>query len=301
MKKKQVQMRLNKNKIVTAGIFISIALGIYFDSIEILKLAIPYILASLLFFNFLKIDLKVSHFFRKELLYFPIIFFFIIPPIIYFSTSFFSYDLRIGLFILAITPTAIGAPVVAGLTGSDRELVVSHVMLINLLSPLSYSLLIHFWFNKGDVEIPTFLILKKIALIIIIPLLTALLVKKCKNTKRILSRISPYYVPAAFLLIIFSAVSSASLRLKSLDIFQLLSIAAIVFIMALVFFSTGFLLSKKRKISISLSLMFGHRNTALSIWVILSNFSPESVIPLILYIIFHHTFNAGLLYLSGKK
>lgn len=291
-------MKLSKNTILTFGIFAAIILGIVFDSIDILKSAIPYILASLLFFNFLKIDFKLKHFFRKELLYFPIVFYILLPPIIYFAASSLDYNFKLGLFILTITPTAIGAPVVAGLIKGDRELVTAQVLLLNLLSPLTYSLLIYFWFDTANVNIPVFLILKKVSFIILLPLAFSYVIRKFSFNKKHLYNFSTVYVPFAFLLIIFSAVSSASAKLKSTPPETLVLLIIIVFLMALLFFSGGFIFFRSSGIAKSVSLMSGHRNTALSIWIILSNFSAEAVLPLIIYIISHHICNALLLYHS---
>jgi len=84
-------------RLVNYGIYLAIILGLIFPAGENVKNLIPILLAIILFFSFLKIKLKIKHFFRKELLYFAIIGLVIVPTIIFFITKNLEAELSPGL------------------------------------------------------------------------------------------------------------------------------------------------------------------------------------------------------------
>ena len=285
---------------LTLGIFTAIIFGIIFDSIPHIKSLIPYVLASLIFFSFLKLDINKKNFFKKELLIVPLFTWVIFPAVILFFTKNLNQDFRIGFFILSITPTAIGCPVVASLIHADKEFIASQVILSNLLSPFSYSILLFLYFNQADISIPILLILKRLVMIIIFPLFLSLVVKKLKKVSDYFSKVGRFYIPFSFLFVIFSAVSASAAKLKSLDFYGIIIVILYVFFCALLFFTTGLFFPGEMKKKKTMALSMGHKNTALSIWIVLSNFSSATVIPLIFYIIFHHIFNGILTFISSK-
>jgi BASS family bile acid:Na+ symporter len=283
-------------RLISYGIYLAIVLGLVFPLDSQYKILIPILLAIILFFSFLKLEYKFSHFFRKELLYYFLIGLIIIPTVVFLFTKNLPTDLRMGLFLVSITPTAIGAPIIVDLIKGNRELIVSNVVLYNILSPLTYSLLLHLFFNESQLIIPTKLIFFKLATMIFIPFILALIVRKFSKLERKLTAASQYISPISFILVIGIAVSSASLYLRELELINLLKISIFVLLLALFSFFIGSVLSKKLKIRKTLSVTFGHKNSTLTTWVALSNFAPPVVIPMILYIIFHHIINGVLIH-----
>lgn len=283
-------------KIVSYGIFLAIIIGLIFPIGSEYKFLIPILLAIILFFSFLKLDYKLNNFFRKELFYYFIIGLVIIPFIVYITTQGFDDNLRLGIFLVSITPTAIGAPIVVDIIKGNRELIVSNVVLYNMLSPITYTVLLNIYFSKSDLIIPANQIFIKLATMIFVPFILAIIIRKFIKLKDNLSKISKWVSPISFILVIGVAVSSSSLYLRELEAFTLIKIAMITLVLAAISFIVGSLLSKKRETRKTLTVIFGHKNSALTTWVALSNFAPQVVIPVVIYIIFHHIINSILIH-----
>ncbi len=284
-------MRITVKKITNAGIFLSIALGIFFPMPNTGKQILPYLLGLLLLSNFLKIEFNRRKFFRKELLYFPVVAFMIAPVIIYFVFIYLPIDFRIGLFIMAITPAAIASPVVVDLINGDRELAISHVLFTNLLSPFVYSVMLYLFFSSEGLNVPVVSMLRDISLLIIVPFILSRLLKLSKPVYRKASVLSKWYSPLGFLAVVFTAVSSASEKLRTLPVGMLLILLGSTALLAIINFMIGFSLSRDTTIRRTLAVGFCHRNTSMSIWIGLSNFSAMTVLPMVSYLIFHHIIN----------
>jgi BASS family bile acid:Na+ symporter len=287
-------MKLSRKHFINAGIFLAIVLGLIFPASDWLKKTLPYILGFLLLSNFIGIDLHIKKFMRRELLYFPVIAFLILPFLVFYSTLLFPIDLRLGIFIIAITPSAIASPVVVNLIDGDRELSVSHVIFSNLLSPFAYTLLLYFFFRTESVSIPVLSLLRDIGLLIILPFMLSRIIRFNRNVCTVSKKIFSVMGPVGFLLVIFVAVASSSLQLRSMQKSFLIMIFIVSAVIAAISFSIGFFLSRESKIRRTLSVGFGHKNTSLAVWIGLSNFNGIVVLPVVAYIVFHHIINGIL-------
>ena len=283
------------------GIFAAIGLGIVFDSVPYIREMLPFMIASLLFFNFLKLEIKIRNFIRKEVLLIGIFTWIVFPALVYFLSKPLDDAFRIGIFVIAITPTAIGSPIVASLIDADSEMSASQVVFSNALSPLVYSFLLYLYFNNADIQVPVFAIFKKLVLIIIVPIAFSAIAAKSKVISGSLARVSKFYVPLTFIIAVFGAVSASSASIKQIGLQELAVKMLIVFALAAFLFTFGFLLPGEKSIKKSYALAFGHKNTVLAIWIVLFNFQKESIVPLILYIIFHHICNGIMVFLNTAK
>jgi predicted Na+-dependent transporter len=281
-------------KFINYGIFVAIAIGVLFPFGGSLKFLIPFLLATILFFSFLKLDLNIKKFVRKELLYYVVFILALIPFLVFVATANLDYDLRLGIFLVSITPTAIGAPIVVDLIKGDRELIVSNVASFNLLSPLTYTLLLAVYFSASNIKIPTILIFTKVATMVFIPLALAAIAKKILRLRTNLTSFFDLTESFAFILVIGIAVSSASIHLREIELLLLLKIFMLIFGLAALYFSIGYLLPKNKYAKKSLAVAFGHKNAALTIWIALSNFSSIVAIPMVIYLICHHIINGFL-------
>ncbi|HEY1405795.1 MAG TPA: bile acid:sodium symporter [Spirochaetota bacterium] len=293
-------MRLSRKTITNIGIFVAIILGIIFPASMWEKKTLPYILGLLLVGNFLKIDLHLHKFFRKELLYFPLIGLLIFPFIVYFGSFFLPLDLRLGLFIIAITPSAIASPVVVDMIDGDRELGVAQVLFSNVIAPVSYSGLLYLFFRTSAVSVPVGAMFRDITLLIIIPFFFSRLITLQKNIYSATCRFFSWFGPIGFLLVIFVAVASSSAQLRKIDPEMFVVILAMTAFLAVLNFSTGYILSRKSNVRRTLAVGFGHKNTSLSVWVAMSNFNPIVVLPMVSYLIFHHIMNGILVHRFHK-
>lgn len=282
------------SRITKYGIFIAIIAGFFIPYNKNLSNLIPILLTVIMFFSFLKINFNLKQLFRKELLFYFIISVLILPVIVFFLTINLETNLRIGLFLVAITPTAISAPIVVDLIKGNRELITSNVILFNLLSPITYTLMIKLFFNKSDLVIDISKLFWRLTFIIVIPLILASLVKKLGHDENLI-KISKHINPYAFLLVVGVAVSSASSKIKLLNSGDIIRVILIVAVMAVVSFTIGFLVARGDKNKKAMTVAFGHRNSALTTWIAISNFAPITVIPIVIYIVCHHIINGFLL------
>ena len=282
------------------GMFAAIAAGFFMPPFSVLTKAIPFLLGIMLFNGFLKFNFRTQKFFRRELLlYLPVVFF-IVPAAVYFLTSGMPLEVRAGFLILSVTPTAIGAQVIAELIGGDVSLVLSDIVVANFLAPVIYTLMLYLFFSRYHVAVPMTLIFSQVALILLIPLACSLIVKRFVKIKTACVSASKYFNPAALIAVIFSAVSSASAKIHAAPNELLLRIGICAAIIAALNFLLGFAVSRSSKLRRSYAVMFGHKNTAIGIFVALTAFGPLAAVPIVLYIILHHIANGILINRYGR-
>jgi BASS family bile acid:Na+ symporter len=288
------------SKFLSYGILISIALAIIFPIGEQLKFLIPFILALTIFFSFLKIDSRFKDFLHKEILFYSIIQFVILPTIIFFSTRFIQEELRLGIFIVSMTPIAFGSVIVTDIIKGNHEISLSTLIVSNFLSPLVYPVLFMVFYGSS-IQVSSLQIFIKVLLMIFVPFLVSVVVKKFKKVKDKLCAISKIFNPIAMMLIVFTGVSASSAKLKSMELSSLSSTIIVIVILAIVSYFIGWNLSKDKKKRKSLALSQGYKNTGLAIWLSLSNFSAVVSIPATIYIICHHLINTILISRFSKK
>ena len=93
---RKLLLKINRNYLLTAGIFFSIFFGIIFDSLPYIKNSIPYIISSLLFFSFLKLNFNFKNLLRKELLIIPLFTCIFFPGAVFVLTQNMDEYFRIG-------------------------------------------------------------------------------------------------------------------------------------------------------------------------------------------------------------
>jgi bile acid:Na+ symporter, BASS family len=289
-------MKITRTHIINFGIFAAIVLGIIFPAPQWEKKLLPFILGLLLVSNFMRIDLHLKKFFRKELIYFPVIVFIILPSAVYFGTIALPLDLRLGLFLIAITPSAIASPVVVNLIGGDRELSVAQVLVSNILAPFAYAGLLYLFFRTDRVNIPVGSLLRDIVTLLAVPFVISRIMTFHEKVKSVSERFFTWFNPVGFLLVIFVAVASSSQQLRTIRPELLTLILSLAALVACVTFAIGFTLSRDSRVRRTLAVGFGHKNTSLAIWVAISNFNPAVVLPMVSYLIFHHVINGILVH-----
>ncbi|HOV14702.1 MAG TPA: bile acid:sodium symporter, partial [Spirochaetota bacterium] len=134
----------------------SIVLGIVFPFGEKIKFILPYLLSTLLFFNFLDIDFKLKDVFKIELIYSFVAGTLIFPLLLFFFTLNLDTNFRIGLFLIAITPTAIGSSIIVKLIGGRVDLSIVITVINNFLSIVSYPIMLKIFFNNKTTKVDFF-------------------------------------------------------------------------------------------------------------------------------------------------
>lgn len=280
--------------------FATIILAILFPVGQHLKPFLPILLAVLLFFNFYSINFERKHFFQREILIYFLVVLVIFPGLVFIATKHISPHFRIGIFLTTITPAAISGSIVVRLLEGNMGISVANILLYNLLSPLSYSILTKLYFNKSELTIPAEQIIVKLLLLLFIPFLLAAFVKKIPQLTHPLRTISAY-INFLFLLILFTAISSSSAQLRIIPGTELMLLIAYVFVIAVMLYASGFVFGKDAASKSALAVNMGQKNISLCIWLALANFGPLTTIPPTLYIIIHHLLNSLLILLSSRN
>ncbi len=283
-------------------LILAIINGFFLPGLSIFKPLVSWVLMFLLFSSFLQLDLSFHKFFRKELLIYPSMNWLIMPVLVFFSTSFLNFDYRLGLFLIIITPPALGAPVIVRLTKGDMEFVVSNVVIFNILSPFVYALVPGIFFSKlSEMSSPleTFL---QVATYIFIPLLIALVLRRFLTIKNfILRRIDPFK-GILQLSMIAVVVASSSLKIREIPVKTSLLIFSMTLFISGIMYLTGYVLAGKNpKMQFTCPVSTGHKNTILAMITCLTNFSPVVAIPSIFYLISHHIWNGVLIGISSRR
>lgn len=283
-----------KNKFIIL-LILSIVLGIIFSFGELIKFILPYLLGLMLLFNFIDVEFDLKSFFKIELLYYFLITLFIVPFILYFSTINLNINFRIGLFLIAITPTAIGASIIVRLIGGKFDFTIIVTIFSNFLSILSYPILLRIYFGNIPTKISFASIFVNLFLVILIPFLLSIIIKRVPELRRFLSKTGKK-VNFLFMIVVYIAISSASRNFKSINPYEFVLILIITILIAIFYFAAGYFMGKDIETKKALMSSLGQKNTGLCIMVALSNFNPLSSIPAAVYIIVHHTINSFIIY-----
>lgn len=278
----------------------TVVLAILFPIGEHLKPILPFLLATLLFFNFYSINFERENFYQWEILFYLLLVLLIMPGIVFVATRSFSFPFRVGIFLITITPAAISSPIVIRVLGGNMELAVANTVLYNLLAPLSYTVLTKVYFQQSGLHVPVKNILIKLCLLVGIPFVLALVIKRIPRLAPPLRKISAY-INILFLLMVFTAISSSAGRIRAVPKSELLFVFLATLLIALSFYSGGLLLGRSQASKKALTVNMGQKNASLCIWLALSNFDPLTAIPAAVYIIIHHFLNSLLIFIFSRK
>lgn len=280
-------------------IFFVIIAALVLPSHAILKTVLPWILGSVMFVNFITIKMKITNPFNSTGIAYFIIVTALIPCFVLLFNPGLPVAIQGGLILAIISPTALSSPVVASFTGADSSRLVSHILIIHITAPLVYGIHLYYSLNLSNFTIPYFMIIIKVISMILLPLIAAFLFKKVLKN---------HIVPnpgllkkLLFYLLVFTAVSSASEKLKNLESFLALRLFLIVFLCAAILYLCGYIAGIREKKGITGALMFGHKNTGLSLWLAITYLPGESSAPLVLYIISHHIINGILISFNNRN
>jgi BASS family bile acid:Na+ symporter len=283
-----------------AGLVSAIVAGLCIPSAEILRPALPFLLGSLLFFSFVKMDIRetLGSVLNRGMILFPVVVWGILPPLVLWLGRSMETDLRAGLFLIAVTPPALGAPVIVEILRGDRKTVLSNVVVFNLLSPFAFAGLLAVWMhsvNGAAEQVPVWAILGKMVLLIGIPFLIALGIRQVRILKAASILAAPWAAPAGLVLVVFTACASASRKIQELPFGTIAGVFGIVLALCLLLYGLGFLFGSTRPVRTALAIATGQKNTSLTVWIALSTFAPLAAVPAVLYIVCHHLVSAFLI------
>ncbi len=278
----------------------TILIGIFFPFGHSYSFLIKYLLMIMLFFSFLKMDVKKSDFLKYH--YYLLIANILIPSFFYFLLRSMGYfQLAQIAFITAIAPTAIASPIIINLLNGKMEFTVISILLTNFavafLLPFVIPLIL-----SGVSSISFIDVLFPVSEVFLIPFLLSFLVKKYfPGIKPTLVGFNKYlfYI---LILNINLGTSKASHYIRAEMSFGdiiIYKIALVSLILCVLSFSIGkWLVPKNLKIEGAQSL--GQKNNGFTLWVALTFISPLAVLGPVFYILFQNTYISWQLHRNQK-
>ena len=175
-----------------------------------------------------------------------------------------------------------------------------------LLTNVSMALIVPFllpWLAGNQVDVSVWEVLWSVALVMILPLILARLVRYLpQSSQKIFYRAKSFtfilWISSLFLIV--SKASHFIYTNVSIPLIFLAQIAMISFILCVVNFSLGALISGG-EFRRETSQVLGQKNLSFSIWLSLTFINPIVALGPTFYIIFHHTYNSFQLYRFAKK
>ncbi len=279
----------------TVILLVAIIAGIFFPYGHNYVYLIRYFLMMMLFFSFL--DVKIV----KEIV--SLIHFEILAAIIFTSVVLyllikpFNVILAQAVFIAAIAPTAIGAPVVVSLKKGNVEFAAFSLLLNNVAIAFLLPFLLPILTNSSaGVSIVKVLI--PILITISVPFAVAQIIKFL--LPKIWSRLVGWKDSSFFFLMgtVYIAISDASNYIRT----ELTANYGIVFLIALTsallcifYFTLGWFLGGK-KFAFEASQSLGQKNNAFTIWVSLLFISPVATLGPVFYVLAQNVYISWELY-----
>ena len=260
---------------------------------------IRYLLMAMLFFSFLDIKIEKEIITKQHFIILPLIV--IVSVIVFVLVSQFNIEAARAVFIAAVGPTAIAAPVIISLKKGKVEFVVFSLLLNNMVIALLIPFLLP-WIMASNADVSVNQILLPVVITIAVPFVLARLTKLVAPIvwKELVKwKDSIFYL---LVLNIYIATSKASYYISNespnhYNTIILIGIFTAV-ICALLFTLGRFVGGKKFSEEASFSL--GQKNNGFTIWIALTYMSPVSVIGPVFYVMFQNIFISWKLYKHNK-
>jgi len=194
-------------------------------------------------------------------------------------TSGLPNEIALGLVIVACAPGAMASNVVVYLAGGALAYSIALTTVATMLSPLLTPALVE-WIGGALLPIPFWPMMKTILLIVVLPILLGMLVKRFLGDKtQAMNDIAPAIAVISIVIICSYAVAANQTRIADMGM-QLFFIVAIVNLLG---YFAGWYLAKiyqfERKLQIALSIEIGMQNAGLGVALALKHFEPATALP----------------------
>ena len=285
-----------------AMIFIPLALGLFFPEAGKLNFLIRYLLMTMLFMVFLKLNLKDLKVRRSHWLLLLVNL--VIGVGAYLLTRFITRNetLAQAAFFTGITPTATAASVVMGFLKGNVGYVITSFIITNTGMTLFMPFLLGWVCGK-----PSWDFMLKVAqtlfFLLIIPAACAFTLRKFHPAAREWPKKLATATFGLWSLCLFIIAGSAAEFFRGnpgVSPWIIAETALIALIICAVSFSTGALLEKKRYRRES-SQSLGQKNTTLTIYLALVYAGPLAAMGVISYVLWHNSYNALQLFRVDQR
>jgi predicted Na+-dependent transporter len=272
--------------------------------LEAYKPSIPYLVALLLFLNFLKIEIKWDRIIRRELLVtLPLSA--LLMPLLYYNvlSKGLNPSYRIGLLLVSMAPSGLMTLVLSPyVMYKDYNLILSNFFCTTFGSILYVPFMVN-WLVGTAVKINTTYLFFQTAAMILTPyLLSALMTKLLSQNKiAIIKWLSEPVIPTVLFIVIAVSISRTTQEIMWDQ--TLLKLAPLVLSITIIqggsAYLAGFVLWDK-SIRNTLAIVASSRNVQIMLGIAIINFPPKVVIPCVLGIIFQNMNNAMWLWLFRR-
>ena len=285
-----------------AMIFVPLALGLFFPQAVELSFLIRYLLMTMLFMVFLKLDLKDLRFRPSHALLLAVNL--AIGIAAYWLTDLITGNktLAQAAFFTGITPTAAAASVVMGFLRGNVGYVITSFIVTNVGMALFMPFLLGWVCGNTSFEF-ILRVANTLVFLLLIPCGTAFIVRKVHPAARELPK---KFATASFglwsMCLFIIAASAAAFFRNNPDIspWIILETAMISLIICIANFSIGALLERKRLRRES-SQSLGQKNTTLTIYLALVYAGPLAAMGVISYVLWHNSYNAIQLFRIDRQ
>lgn len=194
-------------------------------------------------------------------------------------TSSLPNEIALGLIIVACAPGAMASNVVVYLAGGALAYSIALTTVATLLSPLLTPALVE-WIGGALLPIPFWPMMKTIILIVVLPILLGMLVKRFLGAKtQIMTEIAPAIAVLSIVIICSYAVAANQERISQMGM-QLFFIVVLVNLLG---YLAGWHLARlygfEKKLQIALSIEIGMQNAGLGVALALKHFSAATALP----------------------
>lgn len=278
----------------------TISIGVIFPFAHSYSFIIKYLLMIMLFFSFLKMDVKKQHLTKSHLHILAINI--VVPLIAYFLIKPFNLSLAQVVFITAIAPTAIASPIIINLLNKNIEFTVISILVTNFSVAFLLPFLIPTLLNSES-TVTIIDVLIPVATIFLVPYILSQLIKKYfSNMRQELVKFNKYL----FYILVMNinlGTSKASYYIRQEMSFSdpiIYQIALGSLLLCAIYFYLGRKITPKN-LSIEGGQSLGQKNNGFTLWIALTFISPLAVLGPVFYILFQNIYISWQLHKNSNS
>ena len=287
---------------------IAMVIGMIFHSaIESVQFLAPYLIFIMLLITFCKVNPRDLKFGRLSWILLGVQ---LLGGVgVYFALRPVSAALAEGAFICVFCPTATAAPVITGMLGGSVTRVAMYSIISNVAVALTAPVLFEYMGGESLTGGVSFVegfatICAKVGPLIILPLLTAFLLKalapKVHHAVATHQSLS-FYIWAVSLIIVVGKSVSFVMSEPSGAVPMMIAIAVAALVVCVIQFIVGRKIGRRFGDPVAGAQGLAQKNTVLAIWMALNFLSPISSVGPASYILWQNTINSAQIYFKTRR
>ncbi len=287
---------------------IAMVIGMIFHSaIESVQFLAPYLIFIMLLITFCKVNPRDLKFGRLSWILLGVQ---LLGGVgVYFALRPVSAALAEGAFICVFCPTATAAPVITGMLGGSVTRVAMYSIISNVAVALTAPVLFEYMGGESLTGGVSFVegfatICAKVGPLIILPLLTAFLLKalapKVHHAVATHQSLS-FYIWAVSLIIVVGKSVSFVMSEPSGAVPMMIAIAVAALVVCVIQFIIGRKIGRRFGDPVAGAQGLAQKNTVLAIWMALNFLSPISSVGPASYILWQNTINSAQIYFKTRR